>query len=79
MNNTSEGNLIKYYDKSLGKYVIIDRKTGFSSYESVDEFHKQNLIHKQKEFFRQMGETPCNKSDERPNTNCSDERNQTKS
>lgn len=40
-------NRIEYYDKSLAKYVLIDRKTGFSSYQSVDEFRQQNSTSKQ--------------------------------
>ena len=40
-------NKIRYYDKSVQKYVSIDRKTGFSSYQSVDEIHQQNKTSKQ--------------------------------
>ena len=53
MNNICEENVIKYFDKNMGKYIIIDRKTGFSNYQSIEENHRQ----KQKQFFRQLTES----------------------
>ena len=57
MSKKSEENFIKYFDKNLQKYVIIDRKTGFSRYESMDQFCQQNQSLKRKQLSRHLSET----------------------
>jgi DNA mismatch repair protein MLH3 len=37
-------NLIKYYDKSIGKLVVVDSKTGFSSYQDLNDNNSKQTI-----------------------------------